>query len=153
MPITNIHSSNSPFEVDVPRQSSWHVPTGSYHATIRSVLPSHRLAVDFTTRLVKVIFNVQVPQSQLDYLAKLELRLDMREGSELWNLLCRLIGRRAIQDCSGSKFNLEQLEGLECDIEIDHNFDRAEDHSFPLVIVSDVAEFGRLVRHLSGERD
>ena len=149
MPITDIHSSNPALEVDVPRQSSWHVPSGSYHATIRSVLPSHRLAVDFTTRLVKIIFNVHVPNSPLDYLAKVEFRLDMREGSELWNLLCRLIGRRAIQDCSGSKFNLEQLVGLECDVEIEHNFDRAEDHSFPLVVVTNITEFGRLVRHLS----
>ena len=138
--------SHSPLELDVPRQSSWHVPRGSYHAHIRSVQPSHRLAVDFTTRLAKIIFNVHVPNTQLDYLAKIELRLDLREGSELWNLLCRLIGRKALQDCSEGKFNLEQLVGLECDVEIDHNCDRAEEHGFPLVIVTDVQEAGRLVR-------
>ena len=144
MPIKNTHSSA--LEVDVPRQTSWQVPRGRHQATIRSVQPAHRLAVDFTTRLVKIIFSVHVPNSQLDYLARIELRLDLREGSELWNLLCRLIGRKALQDCSGGKFNLEQLVGLECDVEIDHNCDRQEEHDFPLVIVADVTESGRLVR-------
>jgi hypothetical protein len=149
MPITNILSHSPCLEVDVPRQSSWHVPKGQYQAHIRSVNLAHRLAVDFTTRLVKIVFNVNVPNSQLDYLAKIELRLDLNEGSELWNLLCRLIGRKALQDCSGSKFNLEQLVGLECDVEINHNCDRQEEHDFPLVIVTDVQEPGRLVRPIA----
>jgi len=130
----------------VPRQSSWHVPRGSYNAHIHSVNLAHRLAVDFTTRLVKIIFKVHVPNSQLDYLAKIEVRLDLTEGSELWNLLHILIGRKALQDCSGQRFNLEQLVGKECDVEIDHNCDKQEEHEFPLVIVADVKEAGRLVR-------
>lgn len=95
--------------------------------------------------MVKIVFNVHVPNSKVDYLAKIELKLDLNEGSELWNLLCRLISRKALQECSEGKFNLEQLIGLECDIEIDHNCDRAEEHGFPLVIVTDVQEAGGLI--------
>jgi len=79
-------------------------------------------------------------------LAKLELRLDLNEGSELWNLICRLIGRQALQDSSGGQFNLESLNGLPCDLGIDHNLDKAGDHPFPLVIVTDVRAAGRLVK-------
>ena len=146
MPITNTVSSS--LEIDVPRQSSWHVPRGSYSSTIRSVNLAHRLAVDYTTRIARIIFNVHVPGSNIDYLAKIELRLDLNEGSELWNLICRLVGRKALQDCSGGKFNLEQLVGLACDIEIDHNCDNQGEHEYPLVIVTDIQETGRLVKHV-----
>lgn len=144
MPITNTVGSS--LEVEVPRQSSWHVPKGPHLATIRSVNLAHRLAVDFSSKVARIIFNVHVPNSNVDYLAKVELRLDMNEGSELWNLLCRLVGRKALQDCSGSKFNLEQLAGLACDIKIDHNSEKQGEHEFPLVIVTDVQEAGRLVK-------
>jgi hypothetical protein len=144
MPITNTVSSS--LEVEVPRQSSWHVPKGSYLASIRSVNLAHRLTVDFSSKIVRIIFNVHVPNSNVDYLAKIELRLDMNEGSELWNLLCRLIGRKALQGCSGGKFNLEELVGMSCDVEIDHKCDKQGEHEFPLVIVTDIQEAGRLVK-------
>ena len=144
MPITNTVSSS--LEIDVPRQTSWHVPRGPYSSTIRSINLAHRLAVDFSSRIARIIFNVHVPNSNIDYLAKIELRLDLNEGGELWNLLCRLVGRKALQDSSGGKFNLEQLVGLACDIEIDHNCDNQGDHQFPLVIITDVQEAGRLVK-------
>lgn len=144
MPINNTVSPG--LVVEVPRQSSWHVPKGSYSSTIRSVNLANRFGGYSTTQIVRIVFNPRVPNSNLDYLAKVELKLDLNEGSELWNLICRLIGRKALQDCSGSNFDLEQLVGVGCDIEIDHNTDKAEDYDFPLVIVTDVQEAGRLVR-------
>src|ERR1019366_1935848 len=123
MPITNTVGSR--LEVDVPRQTSWHVPRGSYSSLIRSVSVANRFGGYSNTPIVRIVFNPQVPGSPLDYLAKIELKLDLNEGSELWNLLRRLVGRQALQDCSGAKFNLEQLVGMACDVEIDHNFDKA----------------------------
>ena len=81
MPITNTVSSS--LEVNVPRQTSWHVPRGSYSSTVRSVSLANRLASISTARLVRLVFTVNVPGSNLDYLAKIELRLDFNEGSEL----------------------------------------------------------------------
>jgi len=144
MPNNNTVSSG--LVVEVPRQSSWHVPKGSYPSTIRSVNLANRFGGYSTTQIVRIIFNPRVPNSNLEYLAKTELKLDLNEGSELWNLICRLIGRKVLQDCSGGNFNLQSLVGLECDIEIDHNCDKAEDYDFPLVIVADVQEAGRLAR-------
>jgi hypothetical protein len=136
--------THSGLEVEVPRQSSWHTPKGSYHSTIRSVNIINRFG--FGSKLARLVFDVHVANSQLDYLAKLDLKLDLSEGSDLWNLICRLFSRKALQDNSGSTFDLERLVGMECDVEIDHNCDKAEEYDFPLVLVTDVREAGRLVK-------
>ena len=144
--LSNTPRPASSLVIDVPRQTSWHVPRGSYTASIRSVNLKSRLAGEGNVKTTRIVFNVDVPGSQLDYLAKVDLKLDLNEGSELWNLICRLLSRKALQDSSGGHFNLESLVGLHCDLEIDHNYDKAEDYAFPLVIVTDVQEAGRLVK-------
>lgn len=142
MPI--LSNTTSSLIIDVPRQTSWHVPRGSYQGSIRAINLASRFGGN--TRTVRVTFNVNVPGSNIDYLAKVDLRLDLNEGSDLWNLVCRLMGHRALQESSGQQFNLEALVGLPCDLEIDHNYDRAEEYAFPLVIVTDVQEPGRMVK-------
>ena len=142
--VIHYNNSSSPvpsLQIEVPRQTSWHAPQGSYSATIRSV----KVIPRFGFNLSRIIFNVHVPGSNLDYLSKVDLRLDLTEGSDLWNLICTLINRKALQDSSGATFDLERLVGLECDISISHNTDHAEDYAFPLVLVTDVAGRGDLV--------
>lgn len=145
-PIPAANPTRSSLVVDVPRQTSWHVPRGQYFASIQSVNVLNRLAKVTSVKIVRLVFKVHVPKAALDYLAKIELKLDLNEGSELWNLLCRLLGRKAMQDRSGQTINLESLAGLVCDVEIDHNSDQIENYSFPLVFVADVQEAGRLVK-------
>jgi hypothetical protein len=41
--------------------------------------------------------------------------------------------------------------GQACDIEIDHNYNKAENYDYPLVIVSEVQEAGRLVKTVGGK--
>jgi hypothetical protein len=91
------------------------------------------------------VFNVNVPGSNVQYLAKLDLPENLNEGSDLWNVLCRLITRKRLQDCSGSQFDLNTLIGLPCDLEIGHITDKAEDYEFPLVVVLDIQPAGTLV--------
>jgi hypothetical protein len=59
--------------------------------------------------------------------------------------LCRLLGRKALEDCSGRQFNLRSLKDIECGIEIEHIFDDSDDYEFPLVIVCDIQRAGTLV--------
>ena len=132
--------------IAVPKQTSFHTPTGLHNATIRSVSQKFRQATDSSTPFIRIVFNVQVPNAHLDYLAKLDVAANMHEGSDLWNIICRLLGRRALQDCSGSTFDLNRLVGLACDIEIDHVRGQEERYAFPLVIVTDLREAGTLVR-------
>lgn len=146
MPTNNNVRPATSLEVDVPRQTSWHVPKGQHPSHIRTVSLVNRLGSSASNKNVRIVFSVQVPNTNLDYLAKIETKLDLNEGSELWNLICRLVGRRALQESSEGKLNLEQLVGLACEIEIDHNCDKAEEHGFPLVIVTDVKEAGKPVK-------
>lgn len=140
------NNTSSSLEVEVPRQTSWHTPQGSYSGSIRSVKVIPRFGGDSSCRIVRITFNLNVPLARLDYLAKVDLKLDLTEGSDLWNLICNLINRKALQDSSGSTFDLQKLVGLACDVVIEHNTGQAQDYAFPLVLVTDVRELGRLVK-------
>jgi hypothetical protein len=148
MPILhdNIACPDPSLEVEVPRQTSWHVPIGSYHSHIRSIKVIPRFSGSSSFNIARITFTVQIPGANIDYLAKVDLRLDLSEGSDLWNLICTLINRKALQDASGETFDLERLVGLPCDIAIDHNTDKAEDYDFPLVLVTGVREEGGLIK-------
>ena len=79
-------------------------------------------------------------------MAKLDVQENMNEGSDLWNIIHRLLGRQALRECSGGTFDLNRLVGLLCDIEIDHVRRQQERYEFPLVIVTDLREAGELLR-------
>jgi hypothetical protein len=132
--------------IEVPKQTSFHTPTGQYSATIRSASKKVKQASDSTIPFVRIVFNVQVPSASLDYLAKLDVPANMNEGSDLWNIICRLLGRQALQECSGSTFDLNRLVGLSCDIEVDHVRGQQERYDFPFVIVTDLRKAGTLVK-------
>jgi hypothetical protein len=130
--------------IEVPQQTSFHTPAGQFSATIRSIKRTRR-SWSSQHPIIRFIFNVNVPGSNVQYLAKLDLQENLQEGSDLWNVLCRLVGRKALRDCSGGQFDLNKLVGLSCDIETQHSYDNKEDHEFPLVLVTDLTEAGGLV--------
>jgi len=131
--------------VDVPLQTSFHVPSGTYRAVVSHISTRSRYASS-SQPMIKILFGVDVPDTNINYLAKVELKLDMSEGSDLWNVLCRLIGRKALLDASGGTFNLNTLIGEPCDVEIEHIMDDAADHEFPLVVVANIQAAGTLVK-------
>ena len=132
--------------VDVPRQTSFYVPADSYSAAIRSVSIRSRQNSRASIPFVHLLFTVNVPGADVEYLAKIDFKLDLNEGSDLWNILCRLIGQKRLQDCSGKQFDLQSLVGLACDLEIGHVHDDAEDYPYPLVVILDIQPAGRLVK-------
>lgn len=132
--------------IQVPRQTSFRVPRpGSYSSNIRAVTRKLKHSGDSSTRFIRFLLNVIVPGSNIDYLAKLDLKEDLHEGSELWNVLCRLIGRARLQELSGSSLDLDSLVGLPCDIEVDYVYGIGE-HDFPLVMVTNIQPAGTLVK-------
>ena len=139
-------SSPRSLVVDVPRQTSFHIPVGLYLALIRSVSLRSRQSGKASIPYLHLLFTVLVPNANVDYLAKIDFKLDLNEGSDLWNVLCRLIGRKLLQDSSGKQFDLESLVGTACDLEIGHITDKAEDYEFPLVVVLDIQAAGTLVK-------
>ena len=131
--------------IEVPRQTSFHTPTGNYNANIRSICRQMKHGADSSTPSVRIVFSVHVPNCNIDYLAKLDVPENMHEGSPLWNIICRLLGRQVLQECSGGQFDLNRLVGCSCDIEIDHVHTHADRYDFPFVIVTDLREPSRLV--------
>jgi hypothetical protein len=130
--------------IEVPKQTTFHTPTGQYNATLRSVSKKTRQTRDSSLPFIRFVFNVHVPQANLDYLAKLDLPENMNEGSELWNVLCRLVGRQCLQDCSGATFDLNMLVALACDIEVDHVRGKQDRYDFPLVVVTNLRVCSRI---------
>jgi hypothetical protein len=133
--------------VDVPRQVSFRIEPGRYRAAISGLRPKERQNNRSSTPFVRILLSVTVPNNtKFDYIAKYDLKKDMNEGSDLWNVLCRLIGRKRLEDCSGSSFDLNSLIGTECDIEIGHVCDHSDNYDYPLVVVTDIQASGRLVQ-------
>ena len=132
--------------IEVPRQTSFHTPHGTHSAVIRSVTKRSRQSISSSFPIVRFVFSVHVPGALVDYLAKLDLKADMNEGSDLWNVICRLVGRKHLQECSGKEFDLDSLVGILCDIEVEHIWGKAEQHDFPFVVVTNVRPAGSLVK-------
>jgi hypothetical protein len=126
--------------IDVPLQNPYHAPVGTFHAIVREARKggSGRPTVRFT-------FGLNVPGSSTEYRANLELVESMNSGSDLWHLLCKLVGRKAVQECKGGKFDLNTLVGLQCAVETGHIYNDEAEHDFPFVVVRDVQEAGSLV--------
>ena len=131
--------------IEVPRQTSFHIPQpGAYSANIRAVSKRTRQGSD--SSFVRFLFGVHVPNANVDYLAKLDLATNLTEGSDLWLVVCCLVGRKRLQECSDGEFNLDSLVGVSCDIEIEHIHDSLGRYEFPLVVVTNLKEAGSLVR-------
>ena len=148
MIIRPTHTGTNPVSntIAVPRQSSWHVPTGNYRATIRSANKKFRQGFSSSIPIVRLVLGLTVPGSSIDYLVKLDLQQDLNEGSDLWNVICRLKTRKALQDCSEAEFDLDSLVNTPCDVEIDRVNARADNYDFPFVYVADLREAGALVK-------
>lgn len=137
--------------VDVPLQTSFHVPAGQYRATIQSSSRKTRQSGSSTVHFRRILFHVAVPNARFQYLAKLDLKEDLNQGSDLWNVISRLLGKKALQDCSGGTFDMNTLNGVTCDIQIDHVTDNADEYDFPLVLVTEVKESGGLLKSEENE--
>lgn len=127
-------------EVSIPKDTSFHIPEGKYRATIRNIERKYVEKANGTGEVLKFFFEVQVPSQQKTInLAKLELREDMSTGSELRNLLTRLLGQETVSGAAGSKLSLDTLVGNEVEVEIEHVItNKRDDYAYPLVKVRDV---------------
>jgi hypothetical protein len=102
---------------------------------------------------VRLLFEVQVPSlPKTANLAKAEYKLDMNCGSELRNVLTRLLGKQALADAAGGTFDLEQLVDMDVEIEIEHVVtSRRDEYAYPLVKVCDIRRAVTLPRTESKE--
>ena len=143
---SNRNCSNDALTVAVPRQTTYHLPAGTFRAVITSLRPATHESQYGGVPMLRIYFDVQVPQlSQFRCVAKCDVRRELNESSDLYNLIGRLLGKSVLQQASGQHFGLQTLIGTECDVELDHVHDDTCEHRHPLVIVTDVQQAGRLL--------
>ena len=136
--MNSVHTTDN--SIEVPSTNPYHAPVGTFHATVREVRKS-----GCGRPMVRFTFGLHVPSSSIEFRAKLDLHENMNSGSDLWHLICKLVGRKTVQDCKGGKFDLNTLVGLQCVVETGHIYNDEDEHDFPLVVVRDVQETGTLV--------
>jgi len=136
-----------PLVVPVPKQQNFHIEEGKYRAKISRVKRIERQNAHGCVEGVRFLFEVRVPGSDhLDNLAKADFKLDLESGSDLRNVVTRILGKEAFNTASGKTLDLETLAGLDVDIEIEHIItSKRDNYSYPFVHVRDIQRPGRLV--------
>lgn len=132
--------------IPVPKEPNFRIPEGKYRAkitTVRKLLVERSDGIGETLRL---LYEVQVPSlPRCINLAKSEYRLDLTPGSDLRNVLTRIFGKQVFTEAAGLTFDLEQLVGMDVEVEIEHVItSRREEYSYPLVRVRDIRKPGTM---------
>src|ERR1039458_2127654 len=147
MPI-NKQSNNmsSALIVTVPKESTFQINPGSYAAQIKSVRKIERQTSKGSTSWVRFLFIVNVPGfERFECLAKADFPLNLENGTDLRNIINRLLGRAHLANLSGQQFDLDALASIECEIEVEHvSLDGRENYDFPLVVVCDIQSPGSM---------
>lgn len=135
-----------PLAVPVPRDPNFRIPEGKYRAKISSVKKLFVEKLNGTGEILRILFEVIVPLLPKTLnLAKAEYKLDMNCGSELRNVLTRLLGKQALADVAGDSLDLEQLVDMDVEIEIEHIItSRREEYDYPLVKIRDIRKPGTM---------
>ena len=135
-----------PLVVSVPKDTNFHIPEGKYRAKISSVKKVPKQKINDNCDMLRILFEVLVPKlHRMVNLAKAEYPLNMHGGSELRNVLTRLLGKQVFADAAGDSFDLEQLTGMDVEIEIEHVItNRRDEYTYPLVKVRDIRKPGTM---------
>ena len=73
------------------------------------------------------------------------MNTDWTPGSDLRNVLTRIFGKQVFTEAAGLTFDLEQLVGMDVEVEIEHVItSRREEYSYPLVRVRDIRKPGTM---------
>jgi hypothetical protein len=135
-----------PLSVPVPKGTNFHIPEGKYRAKIKNVRKLTIQKLDGSGQVLRILFEVRVPSlPSSENLAKAEFKIDLNSGSELRNVISRLLGKQVLLDAADSSFDLEQLVGTDVEIEIEHvTTSRREEYAYPLVKVIDIQKPGTM---------
>jgi hypothetical protein len=134
-------------EVPIPKEHNFHIDEGQYRARIHKVIRTARQNSRGSVEYLRIMFEVlNVPgKDNFLNLAKAEFKLNMEHGSDLRNVIGRIVGREGMAALSGKTFDFDKLMDMEAEVEISHIItDKSENYDFPFVIVSDVQRPGTM---------
>jgi hypothetical protein len=146
MPLLRLSPNYRKTTIPVPRESTFKLPEGKYSAKIKSTRIKDRQNAKGSTPFLRIQFSVTVPgQERHECLAKADFPLNLDNGSDLRNVINRLLGKEYLANLSGQEFDFAALEGIDCEIELEHvDLEGRENYDYPLVQVKDIQKPGSL---------
>ena len=141
--------------VSMPKEHNYRIDEGYYSGTIQKVVRVPRPNCHECGDVLRIVFALNVPgKEQFLNLAKAEFALNLEHGSELRNVLARLLGKDALAALSGAEINLESLIGKAADVEVEHVITSKRDqYDYPFVRICNIEPPGTLVLAKSSEPD
>jgi hypothetical protein len=146
MPLLRLSDSYRKNSIPVPRESTFKLREGRYSAKIKTARRKDRQNAKGSTPYLRILFSVNVPgQERYECLAKADFPLNLENGSDLRNVINRLLGKEYLANLSGQEFDFSVLEGLDCEVELEHvDLDGRENYDYPLVVVKDIQKPGSM---------
>ena len=137
-----------PLKVQMPKEHNYRIEEGKYRAHIHKVVRTSRQTGNGCMDNLRLVFELNVPgREKFLNLAKAEFPLNLEHGSDLRNVLTRLLGKQAMAELSGGEIDFEKLVGIEADVEIEHIITKKRDnYDYPFVQVRDIQLPGSTVK-------
>lgn len=146
--------NTNPLVFHMPKEHNYRIEEGKYRSRIYKIVRAQRQNGSGCADILRIIFELKVPgKEQFLNLAKAEFNLNLEHGSELRNVVTRLLGKEALAALSGREIDFETMLGREADVEIEHIItSKRENFDYPYVHVRDIQLPGKLVEtDLKGE--
>jgi len=130
----------------VPKEQTFKFGEGRYSAKIKKGRRKDRQNAEGANPYIRILFRVNVPGlERYECLAKADFPLNLENGTDLRNIINRLLGKDYLANLSGQEFDFAVLEGLDCEIEVEHvNLEGREKYDYPLVVVKDIQKPGTM---------
>jgi hypothetical protein len=130
----------------MPQEHNYRIEEGYYTGVIQKIVRASRPNCR-DADILRIVFGLKVPgKENFLNLAKAEFSLNLEHGSELRNVLTRLLGKEALAAKSGGQIDLQSLVGMPVDVQVEHVITSKRDqYDYPLVQVCDIQPAGTLV--------
>ena len=134
--------------VTMPKERNYHIDEGYYTGHVHMVEPVPRHNCRDCENNVRIFFALKVPgKDKFLNLAKAEMPIDVNHGSELREVLTRLLGKETVEAMAGKKSDVKSLLiGRPADVEVEHIItSKSDQYDFPFVKVCAIQPPGTFV--------
>lgn len=143
----------SPLKYQMPKDHNYGIEAGTYRARIYKIIRTPRQTGNGCMDNLRLMFEMMVQgKEKFLNLAKAEFPLNLEHGSDLLNVITRLLGKEVMAALSGQEIDFEKMVGMEVDVEIEHIITSKSDQcDYPFVQVRDIQKPDTLVNTTPAE--
>ena len=137
-----------PLIIPMPKEHNYRIEEGKYRVRIYKLVKTPKQNGLGCVEVLRIVFELNVPgKEQFLNLAKAEFPLTLEHGSELRNVITRLLSKGVLAALSGREIDLEILLGRAADVEIEHIItSKRENYDYPFVQIRDIQLPGTFVK-------